>query len=110
MKERREWKRIMVDILAKCRLEDEAVYHHIRITDMHHQGCRFVSDAGFATGQNVRIVVDESVLGKLYLVGAVLWVSRIEGGGLYQVGIKFLINDPVAVENSSRLYKFLMTR
>ncbi|MBF0123616.1 MAG: PilZ domain-containing protein [Candidatus Omnitrophica bacterium] len=110
MIEKREWHRVPVDVVAKCRLTKEGTYHHIRLTDMHHQGCRFNSPIEFGEGQEVRIVVDESVLGSLYLVGLVLWVKHIDGQEPYQTGIRFLVNDPLAVENTSKLYSYLISR
>ena len=108
--EKREWKRVPVDVVARCRWVETATYHHIRLIDMHHQGCRFSSSVTFEVGQEVRIVVDESVLGSLYLVGSILWVNHVEGREPYQVGVQFMINDPVAIENSSKLYSYLKSR
>ncbi len=108
--EKREWKRVPVDFLAQCRFVEEGTYHHIRLTDMHHQGCCFKSTVKFDEGREVRIVVKESIIGSLYLVGIVVWIKTVDGSQPYETGIRFLINDPIAVENSSKLYSYLMSR
>ena len=110
MEEKREWKRVPVEVSARCRWIEEATYYDIRLIDMHHQGCRFKSAVPFEVGQEVRIVVDESFLGSLYLVGSILWVNYVDGREPYQVGVQFLVNDPRAVENTSKLYSHLISR
>ena len=110
MIEKREWKRVPLDFSAKCRLANEGTYHHVRLTDMHHQGFRFNSTVEFTKGQQVRMVVDQPILGSLYLVGEILWVKHIDGEEPYRVGARLLINDPIAVRNSLKVYGHLMTQ
>ena len=110
MIEKREWKRVPLDFSAQCRLADKAKYHHVQLTDMHHQGFRFNSPMEFQKGQEVCMVVDHAVLGRLYLVGEIKWVKCIDGDKPYRVGVRLLGNDPVFVENSLKLYCYLMDR
>lgn len=108
--DRREWRRVPLDVIAKCRSTQEATYYHIHLTDMHHQGCCFNSATEFEKGREVRIVVDMPVLGNLYLVGVVVWTASVPGEEPYRVGISFQVQDPIAIENSSKLYSYLISR
>ncbi|MBF0123615.1 MAG: PilZ domain-containing protein [Candidatus Omnitrophica bacterium] len=108
MTEKREWKRVPLDFSAKCRLAGESTYHHVQLTDMHHQGFCFNSAVEFEKGRPIRMVVDHPVLGSLYLVGETLWVERVDGPESYRVGARLLIDDSVSAQNSLKLYGYLM--
>jgi hypothetical protein len=108
MKDRRVWKRIKVNLTAKCRLVDFATYNFCRITDIHQEGCCIEETVGFQPGQEIRIVVRLPIEGEIYLVGSVCW-SRRGHKGEFSTGIKFLVNGQLAEDNSVKLYSFCVS-
>ena len=110
MQESRARKRVSSKFIARCRVQDRSEYHEVKITDLHCEGCCLKSIVGFKLGQQVRIMTDIPGEGPLYLMGRVVWslLSKKEGG--YRVGIKFLTDNPAAIEGCLKLYNYYSER
>jgi hypothetical protein len=107
--EQRVWKRFNVDVVAKYRLSDESSYEFVKISNIHHQGCRLKSDVELPRGQSLRIVILPSSADPIYLNGTVVWSKAVEGEDVYKVGVQFVIDSPYAEENSAKLYNYCAT-
>lgn len=109
MEEKRAWKRLKVNLSAKCRVVDAAAYSFYKITDIHHEGCCIEGESGFKEGQEIRVVVHIPTDGEIYLIGMVCWTRR-DNKGVYSTGLKFVVSGQVAEENSTKLYNFCVAR
>ncbi|MFH0754272.1 MAG: PilZ domain-containing protein [Candidatus Omnitrophota bacterium] len=110
-KEQREWQRIVVNMSAKCRVVDGPPrYDSVIITDMHHQGCCLQGDIEFLKGQVIRLVLEIPFEGTINLTGEVVWAGEISNDDVYSVGIRFVIDSPMAEDMCLKLYNFCLMR
>ncbi len=106
-RENREWQRVNVDLMARCRALDGAPrYEPIRIIDMHHKGCCLEGTSRFQKGETVRVIVEIPFEGEVNITGLVAWSGAINDKGDYRTGLKFEIDSPPAEETCLKLYHY----
>jgi hypothetical protein len=109
--DQREWKRVSVDLPAKCRVIDgPARYDVTRIVDMHHQGCCLEGHVPFRKGDMVRVIVEIPFEGQLSITGEVAWSGSINENDDFRTGMQFLIDSPLAEEMCLKLYHYCLLR
>lgn len=110
-RDKREWKRVVVNLPAKCRVVDgPARYDDLHIVDMHHQGCCMRGHVPFQKGNMVRIVVEIPFEGPMSITGEVVWCGSVDQDGDLRSGIRFVIDSPLAEEMSMKLYHYCLLR
>jgi hypothetical protein len=109
--EKREWKRIDVNMPARCRAVDgPACYDNVLILDMHQNGCCLQGREFYQKGQVVRVVLEIPFEGSVNMAGEVAWSGPLDEGGVFRVGLRFLIDNPMAENMCMKLYNFCLFR
>ena len=108
-REKREWKRIAVDLVARCRAVDgPARYDDMRIVDMHHQGCCLEGHVPFNKGDQVRIIVQIPFEGQISLTGEVVWSGIVDKNDGSRTGVRFLVDSVLVEEAVLKLYHYCL--
>ncbi len=109
--DKRAWQRIAVDLPAKCRVIDgSAQYNHVRIIDMHQEGCGFEGGVQFHKDEILRMVVEIPFEGQLSMAAQAIWSGLVNDEESFRTGVKFLIDTPAAEETALKLYHYCLLR
>ena len=106
---KREWIRLAVDMPAKYRIIDgPARYETARMVDVHHHGGCLQCPQHLRKGEKIRIVMEIPFSGQVNFTAESMWSIPDNADGTYRVGMKFIIDNPQAEENSHKLYHFCL--
>jgi Tfp pilus assembly protein PilZ len=110
-REQREWIRVPVDLMAKCRAVNGAArYDAVRIVDMHHKGCCLQAAVFFRKGTEVRVILDLPFEGALSMTAEVAWHMPVDTNDEYRMGLKFIIDTPAAEDICMKIYNYCSLR